>query len=112
METRVKQINTLLDKAYFNFNYQDKNYLYDFFKNFSNTTIFIQYNPEAFLSFKVYEASQGILMYLSSRELALQCQIRGTTYTFNREHIAQMSYRECHELFNQLGVDGSQFFRD
>lgn len=112
MATRMRQNNTLLGKPYFNYSFQEKNYFYYFLQKLSNTTIFFQYDTENFLSFKVYEASQAVLVYLRSGEIALRCQIRGTTYTLTQEHLVQMSNRESNELFNHLGIDGSQFFRD
>ncbi len=108
----MQQFTVLLNKPYFNSYYQKSNYIYYFLQKFSNTEIFIHYNSETYISFKVYEASQGVPVYLQSGEMALQCQIRGNTYTLTRYHITLMSNRECHELFNHLGVDGSQFFQD
>lgn len=110
--TIMRRITTLLENSYFNFHYQESNYFYYFLQKLSKTEIFLQYDSETFLSFKLYEVSQGVLVYLRSREMALQCQIRGTTYTLTPEHMVQMSNRDRNELFNQLGVDGSQFFRD
>ncbi len=107
----MKQINVLLDKPYFNFNHKKSNYFYYILQQRSNITIFIQYDCETFLSFKVYEVSHGVLVYLRSGEIALQCQIRGNTYTLTPSHMALMTNRECHELFSYLGVDGSQFFQ-
>jgi hypothetical protein len=108
----MRQITGLLNKHYLNLNHQENNYLNYFLQQLSNTTIFFQYDTETFLSFKVYEASQGVLVYLRSGEIALQCQIQGTTYTLTQEHMIQIGNRERHELFNQLGVNGSQFLRD
>lgn len=110
--TIMRRITTLLENSYFNYHYQESNYFYYFLQKLSKTEIFIQYDSETFLSFKLYEVSQGVLVYLRSREMALKCQIRGTTYTLTPEHMVQMSNRDRNELFNQLGVDGSQFFRD
>lgn len=108
----MKQIIGLLDKPYLNFDYQKTNYCQYFLQKLSNTRIFFQYDAETFISFKVYEASQGILVYLKSGEIALHCQIQGTTYTLTQEHMIQIGPRERQELFNQLGVNGSQIFRD
>jgi hypothetical protein len=108
----MKQIIGLLDKPYLNFDYQKTNYCQYFLQKLSNTRIFFQYDAETFISFNVYEASQGILVYLKSGEIALHCQIQGTTYTLTQEHMIQIGHRERQELFNQLGVNGSQIFRD
>lgn len=108
----MKQIIGLLDKPYLNFDYQKTNYCQYFLQKLSNTRIFFQYDAETFISFKVYEASQGVLVYLKSGEIALHCQIQGTTYTLTQEHMIQIGHRERQELFNQLGVNGSQIFRD
>ena len=108
----MKQIIGLLDKPYLNFDYQKTNYCQYFLQKLSNTRIFFQYDAETFISFKVYEASQGVLVYLKSGEIAIQCQIQGTTYTLTQEHMIQIGHRERQELFNQLGVNGSQIFRD
>ena len=108
----MKQVTGLLDKPYFNFRYQKYNYCHYFWQKLSNTRIFFQYDTETFLSFKVYEASQGVLVYLKSGEIALRCQIQGTTYTLNQEHMIQIGHRERQELFNQLGVNGRQIFPD
>lgn len=75
----------------------------------SNTIISIQYKPKEFLSFKVYEARSGVIVNEGVNDLALQCQVRGTSYTFNRKHLDQMSKREINELFNHLMLDSSKF---
>ncbi len=75
----------------------------------SNTIISIQYDPNKFLSFKIYEAKFGSIVRQGVEDIALQCQIRGYTYTFTREHMDQMSNRELNDLFNHLRIDGSQF---
>ena len=106
----MQQSTSLLNKPYLKSYYQESNYIHYFLQKISNTPLFIQYDSETLLTFKVYEVSQGVLVYLRSGEIALQCQIRGTTYTFTRNHIVQMSYGECREFFKQLGIDGSQFF--
>lgn len=75
----------------------------------SNTIISIQYDRHKFLSFKIYEAKFGSIVHQGVEDTALQCQIRGYTYTFTREHMDQMSNRELNDLFNHLKIDGSQF---
>ena len=75
----------------------------------SNTIISIQYDPNKFLSFKIYEVKFGSIVRQGVEDIALQCQIRGYTYTFTREHMDQMSKRELNDLFNHLRIDGSQF---
>lgn len=83
---------------------------YQQLSSLSNIIISVQYNEDKFLNFKVYQAKQGKFVYSNTQVIGLECLIGGKTYTFNREHLDQMSNRECSELFNQLGVDGSQFF--
>jgi hypothetical protein len=77
---------------------------YQRLENISSTIISFQYSPNKLLTFKVYEASQGAILRRGLKNIALRCQIRGTTYTFTREHLEQLSKRECHELFNHLRV--------
>lgn len=74
----------------------------------SNTIISLQYKPKQLVSFKVYEAKSGAIVRLGPSDIALRCQIRGTTYTFTNEHIDQMSVRELSELLNHLGMDAKQ----
>ena len=74
----------------------------------SSTIISLQYKPKQFVSFKVYEAKGGAIVRQGANEVALRCQIRGTTYTFTNEHIDQMSMRELSELLNHLGMDANQ----
>lgn len=71
-----------------------------------NTIISLQYESNKFLTFKVNEASYGAVLRQGSEDtnIALQCQIRSTTYTFTRDHLDQLSNRECRELLNQLGL--------
>ncbi|MEW6492535.1 MAG: hypothetical protein AB1589_08500 [Cyanobacteriota bacterium] len=71
-----------------------------------NTIISLQYQSNKFLTFKVNEASYGAVLRQGAEDtnIALQCQIRGTTYTFTRDHLDQLSNRECRELLNQLGL--------
>ncbi|HEY9596074.1 MAG TPA: hypothetical protein V6D33_00190, partial [Cyanophyceae cyanobacterium] len=59
-----------------------------------------------FLSFKVYEATKGEIVHqgLDEDDMTIRCQIRDTIYTFTREHLDQLSNRERHELFKQLGI--------
>jgi hypothetical protein len=78
--------------------------LYQQLESISNTTISLQYNPNKFLTFKVYEASKGTLLSQGRENYTIQCQIRGTTYKFTREHLDQMSNRERRELLNHLGI--------
>ena len=73
-------------------------------KDRSSSIISLQYNPNDFLSFKVYEATCGVIVRQGFKNVALQCQIRGTTYTFTDEHLDQMSKREINDLCNHLGV--------
>jgi len=89
------------------------NAVVDFYKqakNIPNTIISIQYNYNKLLTFKVYEATKGVIVHRENKEAALQCKIRGISYTLTREHLKQMSNRECQELFNHLGIDGKQLF--
>lgn len=72
--------------------------------NISNTTLSLQYDRHNFLTFKVYEASQGVILRQEVENIALQCRIRGATYRFTREHLEQLSNRELRELFDHLGV--------
>lgn len=74
----------------------------------SNTIISIQYTYFELLVFKVHEAIDGAIVHEKNGEIVLQCEIRGTQYRLTRDHLEQMSNRECSELFNQLGVDGNQ----
>ena len=82
---------------------------YQAIRSSSNTIISIQYKSNEFLSFKVYEARSGVIVNQGVNDIALQCKIRGTSYTFNRRHLDQMSKREINELFNHLRLDGSKF---
>jgi NAD(P)H-nitrite reductase large subunit len=76
-------------------------------KKISSTIISLQYKPKEFLSFKVYEANLGAIVRQGVKDIALQCQIRGTTYTLVEEHLDQMSKRELNDLLNHLGLSGS-----
>lgn len=85
------------------------NDLYQRLDNTPNTIISLQYDPDNFLSFKVYEASEGAIVRPSLGAIAIQCQIRGKTYKLTGEHLSQLSNRERRELFGHLGVNDSQF---
>jgi hypothetical protein len=74
----------------------------------SNTIISLQYTYSELLVFKVHEASYGAIVHEKKGEVVLQCEIRGTQYSLTRDHLEQMSNRECSELFNHLGIDGNQ----
>jgi hypothetical protein len=84
------------------------NDFYQKIKNSSNTIVSLQYNNDKFLSFKVYEAQSGTLVRQGDKDIALRCQIRGSVYTFTREHVTQMSKREFNDLLSHLGIDSSQ----
>jgi hypothetical protein len=83
-------------------------YFYQEINTSSNTIISLQYTPKQLVSFKVYEAKRGAIVRLEPNDVALRCQIRGTTYTFTNEHIEQMSVRELSELLNHFGWDANQ----
>ena len=78
---------------------------YQQLQSLSNTIISLQYNPDNFLTFKVQEASFGSIVRQENENIAIRCQIRGTTYTFTYKHLDQMSKRELNDLLNQLGLD-------
>lgn len=80
--------------------------VYQQLKNIPNTTISLQYNADKFLSFKVYEVTKGTIIRkgIDEDDVTIRCQIRDTVYTFTREHLSQLSNRECQDLFNQLGL--------
>jgi hypothetical protein len=78
----------------------------------SSTTISLQYGPNSFLTFKVYEASEGMILRQGVEPMAIQCLIRGTTYKLTREHLYQLSNRELSELLNHLGIQDQQFSLD
>ncbi len=77
-------------------------------KAVSSAIISIDYQPKQFLSFDVTEASQGHIVCSDNRATALECQIRGTTYTFNPKHLEIMSNSERYILYSHLDVDGSK----
>ncbi len=93
-------------------NQQSKTYVeglevqYQQLNSIPNTIICLEYNATTFLTFRVNEASRGSIVKLGFKDtnIALQCQIRHNTYIFTREHLEQLSHRECYDLFNQLGV--------
>lgn len=87
----------------------------DFYRqldNISNTIISLQYNRDKLLSFRVSEASCGAIISQGSggNNAAIQCDIRGNIYNFTREHIEQLSNRECRELFKHLGIAQTNLF--
>ncbi len=93
------------------FNSQQSNAegLADFYQQLNsipNTIISLQYQANKFLTFKVNEASYGAVLRQGADDtnIVLQCQIRGTTYTLTRNHLEQLSNRECSELLNHLGL--------
>ena len=83
----------------------DSEKLYQQLKNLPNSIISLQYNPEKFLSFKVYEVNLKAIVFHKFQATTLQCQIRGATYTFTDEHLDQMTNRELNDLFNYLGIN-------
>ncbi len=78
--------------------------LYQQLESVSSTTISLQYDANNFLTFKVYEASEGIILRQGLEWLGVQCLIRGTTYRLTCEHLEQLSHRELQELLNHLGI--------
>lgn len=83
--------------------------LYQRLGSLSSTTISLQYGPNTFLTFKVYEASEGMILRQGVEPIALQCLIRGATYQLTREHLYQLSNRELSELLNHLGIQDKHF---
>jgi hypothetical protein len=83
---------------------------YQRLQSIPNTIISLQYNENEFLSFNVSEAQQGHIVWSGLEVIGLKCFIHGMIYTFNREHLNQMSNRERHELCNHLEIDDSQLF--
>ena len=81
--------------------------LYQRLESISSTTISLQYDANHFLTFKVYEASEGIILRQGVEFMGVQCLIRGTTYRLTREHLDQLSNRELRELLNHLGIQDS-----
>lgn len=86
--------------------------IYQQLGSLSSTTISLQYGPNSFLTFRVYEASEGMILRQGSESMALQCLIRGTIYTLTREHLYQLSNRELSELLNHLGIQDKHFSVD
>jgi len=78
---------------------------YQKLQSLSNTIISLQYKPDNFVTFKVQEASFGSIVRQENETIAIQCQIRGATYTFTYEHLDQMSKRELNDLLNHLGLE-------
>ncbi|MGQ4650666.1 hypothetical protein [Lyngbya aestuarii] len=68
--------------------------------------ISLPYTSSKLLSFRVEEARQGKIM-LSDRDIALQCQIRGITYTLTREHLNTLSESQRNDLYRHLGVNSN-----
>jgi hypothetical protein len=83
--------------------------LYQRLGSLSSTTISLQYGPNSFLTFKVYEASEGMILRQGDEPTALQCLIRGTMYQFTHEHLYQLSNRELSELLDHLGIQDKYF---
>jgi hypothetical protein len=83
--------------------------LYQRLGSLSSTTISLQYGPTSFLTFKVYEASEGMIQRQGDEPVALQCLIRGTVYRLTQEHLYQLSNRELSELLNHLGIPEKYF---
>ncbi len=94
---------TLLNQPKSQYAYEASGNLYLLLESFSNTTISVQYTSLTLLIFRVHEACDGIVLRQGD-ELALQCLIRGTTYTLTREHLYQLSKRELSELLDHLGI--------
>lgn len=82
---------------------------YQQLESLSSTTISLQYGPNTFLTFRVYEASEGMILRQGVEPVGLQCLIRGTTYKLTREHLYQLSNRELSELLNHLGIQDKHF---
>ncbi|HEY9611531.1 hypothetical protein [Allocoleopsis sp.] len=83
--------------------------LYQRLESISSTTISLQYEVNNFLTFKVYEASEGIILRQGLEFMGVQCLIRGITYRLTHEHLDQLSNRELRELLNHLGIQDSHF---
>lgn len=106
----MQQVTKLLSNPKLpEFYIETANDLYQRLDHTPNTIISLQYDPKNFLSFKVYEASKGVIVRQKLGTIAIQCQIRGKAYQLTREHLSQLSNRERRELFDHLGVNGSQF---
>lgn len=73
-----------------------------------STILCIQYTERRPLVFKVHEASRGKIVRLENNEVTLQCYIRGSLYTFYREHLESLSQNEQNQLYSHLEIDASQ----
>jgi hypothetical protein len=93
---------------FFNNSWVSGENFYQQLNRISNTEISLNYEPKKLLTFRVYKAYQGQIVWSGTKAIGLQCSIDGKIYTFNREHLNQMSNRELSELFNHLKIDGSQ----
>lgn len=106
--------NRALSVDSYEFTFNSSDYVYQELNSAPNTTISLPYNSKDFLSFKVYEASQGAIVRQEGKDkkedVALRCEIRGTTYTFTRDHLDLLSNGERRDLFNYLGIDGGQLY--
>ncbi|MGB7444775.1 MAG: hypothetical protein WA919_27215 [Coleofasciculaceae cyanobacterium] len=67
--------------------------------------ISLQYNERDFLTFKVTDTGWGRILQLGLGAIALQCQIKGVTYTFYPRHLGNMSETERQSLFIHLGLN-------
>ncbi|AFZ20960.1 hypothetical protein [Allocoleopsis franciscana] len=97
-------------KSQYSFEMSDN--IYQQLGSLSSTTISLQYGPTSFLTFKVYEASEGMIQRQGGEAIALQCLIRGTVYKLTHEHLYQLSNRELSELLNHLGIQDKHFNLD
>lgn len=77
-------------------------------KTMSSVIISLDYRPHQFLSFKVTEAREGEIVWYGNQATALRCQIRGKSYTFDRQHLEIMSQSERNILYSKLGIDGNK----
>lgn len=87
---------------------------YQQLERISDTIISLQYNRNRLLSFRVSEVSLAGIVSPGSEDknLVLECNIRGNTYKLTREHIEQLSNRECRELFQHLGITKTNLFKN
>jgi hypothetical protein len=106
--------NRVLSVDSYEFTFNSSDYVYQELNSTPNTTISLPYNSKDFLSFKVYEARQGAIVRQEGKDkkedVALRCEIRGTTYTFSHDHLDLLSNSERRDLFNYLGIDGGQLY--
>lgn len=87
----------------------------DFYQRLNSvrdTIISLQYNENEFLTFRVSQAKQGYVVRFGTSAISLRCQIGEKIYTFNHEHLNQMSNSECNELSNQLGIAVNQLLQN